>query len=115
MNTKPRKQNVGNSPRTWNLVPGTSPRGMTLVEAVVWVSITSMIMLSIVQSVQYFYRANSYTIEQATAISSAQRGVGAMIKTMREATYSSNGAWPVLTLATSSISFYADIDDDQYI
>jgi hypothetical protein len=86
-----------------------------MIEAVVWVAMTSMIMLTIVEAVQYFYRTNSYTIEQASAITSAQRGIEEMIKVMREAAYSSNGAWPILTLATSSVSFYADIDDDPFI
>lgn len=90
-------------------------RGMTLVETVVWVAITSMIMLAIVQSVQAFYRTNTYTIEQAAAISSAQRGIESMVKTMREAAYSSNGAWPIISLATSSVSLYADIDEDPFI
>lgn len=89
--------------------------GMTLIETIVWVSVTTMIMLSIVQSVQYFYRTNSYTLEQASAVTSAQRGIENMIKTLREAAYSSNGAWPVIAMATSSFAFYADIDDDPFI
>lgn len=90
-------------------------RGITLLETIVWVSITAMIMLAIVQSVQYFYRTNSYTIEQAAAITSAQRGIESMIKVMREAAYSSNGAWPIVALATSSMTFYADVDQDPFI
>lgn len=90
-------------------------RGMTLLEALVWVSITSMIMLTIVTSVQYFYRANTYTVEQAAAITSAQRGIENMVKTMREAAYSSNGAYPIISLATSSVSFYADVDSDPFV
>ena len=90
-------------------------RGMTLVETVVWVSITSMIMLAIVSSVQAFYRTNTYTVEQGFAITSAQRGIESMIKTIREAAHSSNGAYPVIAMATSSFSFYADVDDDPFI
>ncbi len=88
---------------------------MTLLETLVWASITSMLLLAIVQSVQYFYRTNNYVIEQAAAITSAQRGIESMIKTIREAAYSSNGAYPVIAVATSSISFYADIDNDPFI
>lgn len=90
-------------------------RGMTLIEASVWVAITLSAMLAITTSVQYFYRTNSYTVEQAAAITSAQRGIEGMIKTIREAAYASDGAYPIITLATSSISFYADIDDDPFI
>ena len=89
--------------------------GMTLIETVVWVAITSMIMLAIAQSVLAFYRTNSYAVEQGAAITSGQRGMESMIKTIREAAYSSNGAWPVLSMATSSFSFYADVDEDPFL
>lgn len=101
-----------------NMIPnhrtGTT-RGMTLIEALVWVSVTSMLMLAIVQSVQYFYRTNNYAVEQGAAITSGQRGIDGMIKVMREAAYSSTGAWPVIAMATTSFSFYADIDEDPFI
>lgn len=90
-------------------------KGMTLLEAVVWVAVTTMAMLAILNSVQYFYRTNTYAVEQSAAVSSAQRGIESMIKTMREASYSSNGAYPIIAMSTSSVSFYADIDDDPFI
>jgi len=88
---------------------------MTLIETVVWVSITSMLLLAIVQSVQYFYRTNTYAVEQGAAITSGQRGIEGMTKVIREAAYSSNGAWPVISMATSSFAFYADVDSDPFI
>jgi len=101
-------------PYTLFAIPSGS-RGLTLLETLVWISISTMIMLAIVSSVQYFYRTNNYAVEQAAAITSAQRGIEEMIKTMRESSYSSNGAYPIITLATSSISFFADIDSDPFI
>lgn len=88
---------------------------MTLLEALVWVSITSMLLLAIVNSVQYFYRTNNYAVEQSAAVTSAQSGIEDMVKTMREAAYSSTGAWPVVSMATSSFTFYADVDSDPFI
>ncbi len=90
-------------------------RGITLVETVVWVAVTTMIFVAIVQSVQAFYRTNTYAVEQGFAVSSAQRGIESMIKTLRESAYSSNGAYPIIAMATSSFSVYADIDDDPFI
>lgn len=90
-------------------------RAFTLIETVVWVSITTALMLTIVSSVQYFYRTNNYAVEQAAAVSSAQRGIEEMVKTMREAAYSSNGAYPVIAMGTSTFSFYADVDSDPFI
>ncbi len=102
-------------PSGYSLVASGFARGMTLIETVVWISITLSAMLAITTSVQYFYRTNSYAVEQAAAITSAQRGIDSMVKTIREAAYASDGAYPIISLATSSISFYADIDDDPFI
>lgn len=88
---------------------------MTLIETVVWVAVTLSAMLAIVTSVQYFYRTNNYTVEQAAAVSSAQRGIEAMVKTMREAAYASTGAYPIIQISTSSVAFYADVDSDPFI
>lgn len=88
---------------------------MTLIETVVWVAVTLSAMLAIITSVQYFYRTNNYAVEQAAAVSSAQRGIENMVKMMREASYSSNGAYPVIAISTSSVAFYADIDTDPFI
>jgi type II secretory pathway pseudopilin PulG len=88
---------------------------MTLIETVVWVAVTSSALMAIVTSVQYFYRTNNYAVEQAAAVSSAQRGIESMVKTVREAAYSSNGAYPVIAISTSSVAFYADIDSDPFI
>ena len=104
-----------NPPSGYWRVANNFQHGMTLVETVVWVAITSMMLLAIVNSVLYFYRTNNYAVEQSAAVTSAQRGIEDMIKVMREAAYSSNGAWPIISIATSSFSFYADVDDDPYI
>jgi type II secretory pathway pseudopilin PulG len=90
-------------------------KGMTLIETVVWVSVTLAAMLAIVTSVQYFYRTNNYAVEQAAAVSSAQRGIESMVKTMREAAYASTGAYPIMSISTSSVAFYADIDSDPFV
>ncbi|MFZ2555942.1 MAG: hypothetical protein WAZ27_01215 [Minisyncoccia bacterium] len=88
---------------------------MTLIETVVWVAVATSAMLAIVTSVQYFYRTNNYAVEQSAAVSSAQRGVEEMVKTIREAAYSSNGAYPIIAMGTSTFSFYADVDNDPFI
>lgn len=69
-------------------------------------------MLAVSSSVLYFYRTSSYAIQEATAITSTQHGIDAMVRTIREAGYSSVGAYPVVSIATSSLTFYANIDSD---
>jgi type II secretory pathway pseudopilin PulG len=88
---------------------------MTLIEMLVSIMVFVFAMLSITSSVRYFYRTNTYAIEQASAVTSAQRGIEDMVKTMREASYSSNGAYPVVAIAQNDFTFYADIDSDIYV
>jgi hypothetical protein len=86
--------------------------GMTALEALVSISVFLFALYAIVYSVQYFYRVNSYAIEQSGAVSSAQRGVESMVKTLREAAYASNGAYPIVAIGPHEITFYADVDAD---
>ncbi len=87
-------------------------RGVSLIETVVWISVFTSAMLALTTSVIYFYRTSNYTIQQASATVSAQRGIDLMIRTAREASYASNGAYPVVSLAGDDLRFYADIDGD---
>jgi len=88
---------------------------MTAIEALVSVTVFLFAMGAIISSVQYFYRTNTYAVEQSSAVSSAQRGVESMVKTIREAAYASDGAYPVVAIAPNDITFYADIDADPAI
>lgn len=88
---------------------------MTIIEAMVWVGVFSSAMLAIMSTVSYFYRTNSYAIEQASAISSAQRGLEQIVKTIREGAYSSQGAFPIASIAANDLVFYADVDSDALI
>ncbi len=72
-------------------------------------------MTSIIATVRSFYRTNTYAVDQSSAVSSAQRGVESMVKAFREAAYSSNGAYPILTIAANDVTFYADVDTDPYV
>lgn len=92
-----------------------SSRGMTLIEMLVSITVFLFAMIAIVSSVQFFYRTNTYAIEQASAVSSAQRSIEEVVKTLRETAYSSNGAYPIVAMGANDITFYADIDADIYI
>ncbi len=88
---------------------------MTLIEMLVSITVFVFAIIAIVSSVQFFYRTNTYAIEQASAVSSAQRSIEEMVKSLREAAYSSNGGYPIVSLGANEITFYADIDSDIYI
>ncbi|HEY4519789.1 MAG TPA: type II secretion system protein [Candidatus Paceibacterota bacterium] len=87
-------------------------RGITIIETMVSIAIFISAILAVVLTIQYFYKTNTYAVEQAGAVTSADRGVTRLVRAIREAAYSANGAYPVVSLAAHEFTFYADIDGD---
>lgn len=90
-------------------------RGLSLIEALVWIAMFTAAMIAIVTSVLAFYRTSNFALQEATAITAAQRALDVMVRQIREASYASNGAYPIVSMATSSFAFYAEIDGDSGI
>lgn len=88
---------------------------MTFTEMLVALSMFVVIILVVTSFIVSFYRYNAYGIEQSSAIGSARRGIDPTINNIREATYSDEGAYPVISAAQNSFSFYSDIDSDNGI
>ncbi len=74
------------------------------------IGIFTMSMITATASIVYFYRSNNYTVEQATAITSGRRGIEYFVRDVREATYAENGAYPIVDMSTSTMTFYSDVD-----
>ena len=89
--------------------------GMTVIEMIVWISVFIAAMIAVSSTLLSFYRTNRYTLEQAQAVTSAQHGMDAMMRTIREAAYSSQGAFPVVSISPQDFVFYADVDSDPLI
>lgn len=87
-------------------------RGITLIEMVVTVAIVAIITISITDSVLFFYRANTSSIEQAYQIGSARRGVEFLVRDLREMSHADDGSYPIALMASTSITFYSDTDKD---
>lgn len=92
-----------------------SNRGLTFVEMLVTVSIFAIVMIAIVESVRFFYRANTTAIEQSYQIDSARRGVEFLVRDVREARQGENGAHPIQTIGSTSIAFFSDTDADALV
>ena len=90
-------------------------RGMTFIEVLVWISVFTIAMLAIVSTLLSFYKTNTYTLEQADAVTYAQRALEQIVRTIREGAYSSQGAFPIVSLAANDFVFYADVDSDALI
>jgi prepilin-type N-terminal cleavage/methylation domain-containing protein len=92
-----------------------SPNGFTLVEMMMVIFLSTLCALALGWMMQYFYRSNAYALEQIDALESARRSVQSMTRDLREASYGDDGSYPVLTAATSTVSFFADTDNDQAV
>ena len=90
-------------------------RGFTLIETIVVLAIFIIVIGALVSSIRFFYRSNTHALEQSFAINSARIGIERMVKDIREAAFSDEGAYPVISMATSSFSFYSDVDEDIFV
>lgn len=93
----------------------THTRGLSLLETIVWIGMFGMAMVSISSAMLYFYRTSTYAMQEASAVTSAQHGIDTMVRTIREAAYASNGAYPIVSFAANDVVFYADVDSDSAI
>lgn len=89
--------------------------GFTLVETIVIVAATTLIFVTLGSLLTYFYKTNAYTLEQSTAVGQARRGVEDAMNHLREASYASDGSYPIASVATSSVTFYANINNSSMI
>ena len=87
-------------------------RGMSFIEMLVVLAVVPIITITIANSVLLFYRANTSSLEEAYQIQSGQKGVENLVHDLREATYADDGSYPIASIASSSITFYADVDRD---
>jgi hypothetical protein len=62
--------------------------------------------------IQYFYQKNAYLLEQTDALDNARRTMLDAVRTLREASYGDDGSYPIATAGTSTITFFADLDND---
>lgn len=102
-------------PANMNKLTATNNPGFSLVETILVVAISTFVFLAMVSAINFFYRTNDYSVQQAAAITSARRGVENMVRDIREASYSNNGAYPVFEMSTSSFTFFSDIDRDETV
>lgn len=85
-------------------------RGFTLTETVVVVALTAFILLALTAIIRYFYITNAYTLEQTQAVNSARTSLDHAMTDLRQASYGADGSYPILSAATSTVTFYADLD-----
>ena len=87
---------------------------MTLLEAVIYIGLFTVVIVAATASVQFFYKSNAYTVAQATAVTSAERGIERMTRVLREVAYASDGAYPIVSFGTNDLVFYAEVDGEPF-
>lgn len=85
---------------------------MSLIEAITMTALFSLIMAVVMGGVLRFYETHRYGIEQALATASGGKGVDVMVREIREAAYSENGDFPLVSAGQYSFTFFSDIDHD---
>jgi len=90
-------------------------KGMTLIEAVINISVFTLTVAVLFSAIIYFYRTNQYNVDQAFAIEEARKGIEFMVRDIREAGYSDEGSYPIISADLNSFYFYSDIDRDSNI
>jgi len=93
----------------------TQTKGFTLVETIVVIALFSILTFTISQSIASFYRLNAYTIAQAYQVDTARRGVEQLVRDLREMTFADDGTFPLVSMGTTSIAFFSDIDRDDSV
>ncbi|KND51280.1 MAG: Type IV pilus pilin [Parcubacteria bacterium C7867-001] len=84
--------------------------GFSLPETLVVVALVATAGLALNGALASFYQKNAYIFESASAVDIAQRGLSESVTALREASYGADGSYPVESIATSSVTFYADVD-----
>jgi len=87
-------------------------RGLSTVELIVVVSLFTILMFAVSESIATFYRMNAYTIAQSYQVNTARRGVEQLVRDLREMTFADDGTFPLVIMEDDRIAFFSDIDRD---
>lgn len=84
--------------------------GMTLVEILVAISIMTVVMIAVFAFQYNVMDYNRYSQVKLTNVQDATNLLKYMSKELRTMSPAANGSYPIVAVATSSITFYSDID-----
>jgi len=87
-------------------------KGMTLIEIIIVIAILGIIMIAMSSFQLGILNNNRFSQDSLTSLQDAKTILRTMIKEMRTIAPSNNGSFAIINVATSTISFYSDIDGD---
>lgn len=86
--------------------------GFTLIEVLVGVGIFSLLIAGIVAMLLFSWKSNKIIWEQLSTQNEGRKVAQDFVNELRTATYSSTGAYPLESVSTTQIIFFANIDND---
>jgi prepilin-type N-terminal cleavage/methylation domain-containing protein len=89
-------------------------RGATLLEVMVAIAITAIILLGAGTFLSTSFRNQKILDDQLSGQSEARRIVSEIVNTVRTAETSSVGSYAIATATTSTLTVYANIDNDSF-
>ncbi|MBP9816972.1 MAG: hypothetical protein KBD05_03000 [Candidatus Pacebacteria bacterium] len=81
-------------------------------ETLVVIAVVGTAGIALTTALVDFYRQNTYIFESSTSLENSRRALITSIGNLREATYGEDGGYLILSAATSTVTFHADIDAD---
>lgn len=87
-------------------------KGFTLVELVVVIGILGLIMIGVTDFQRNVITFNKYADDSLSSAQDARTSLKIMVKELRTASPSSNGAYAIAQAATSTMTFFSDTDGD---
>ena len=87
-------------------------RGMTLIEVMVTLVIFSLIVVVLSTFQKNVFVNNQFVSDSLTTAQDARQILRVITRELRTAAIGNNGAYPIVQAATSSVTFFADIDSD---
>ena len=90
-------------------------RGFSMIEMLTVIATSSIVLVIVSNAILTFYRGNVNTFEQAVQVDQGRKGVDSFVRDVREATYADDGTFPLVSMGTSTLTFYSDIDKDSSV
>jgi len=86
-----------------------------LVEVIVVSALYTAIMLALTSTITSLYRTNGHAFAQAYEVYNARRGIELASRDIREMTFGDDGTYPLVSMSSTSIGFFSDIDRDNSV
>lgn len=90
-------------------------QGFSLVEVIVVTGLSTLIMLALTATITSLYRTNGHALAQAYEVYHARHGIELAARDIREMTFGDDGTYPLVSMSSTSISFFSDIDRDNSV